>query len=234
MLFRYEEHHWWYHVRREIIHQLISKYRTMSEELRIADIGCGAGLLSKELEMYGMVTDIDPSQQSVSFTRSRGLKDVRLGSAEETGCSNDEFDIVLCLDVLEHLKEDLDGILEIKRILKPGGIAIIFVPAFHFLWSITDEVSHHFRRYRLPQLFKKFEQAGFSIQKYSYFNTILFLPIALIRITVRILHLNITSEAETGSGVINRILYRLFSLERKWLANHSLPFGVSIMYVIRK
>lgn len=221
-------------MRRELVHQLIAKYKGTGSPLRIIDIGCGAGLLTKELEVYGPTIGIDPSEQAVTFTQSRGLSNVRLGSAEATGCAASEFDVVVCLDVLEHLREDEQGIQEVQRILKPGGVGIIFVPAFKFLWSVTDEVSHHYRRYRKSELEQKFSSAGFQILRSSYFNTILFPLIALIRVTVRFLHIRITSEAETGDGIVNKILYKIFGFERTLLKHTDFSFGVSIMYVIQK
>ena len=232
-LYRHEEKHWWYAVRRHLVHDLIHAY-TKGASLAILDIGCGTGALTKELERYGSATGIDFSQQAVDFCRSRGVKDVRLGSVEATGCAPDSFDAVLCLDVLEHLPDDETGIAEIHRVLKPGATAIIFVPTFQSLWSVTDEVSLHFRRYRLPVLLEKFERLGFTIERKSYFNTFLFPLIALVRISVRLLHIKMESEAETGDGMLNKILYFIFDIERRCLKFINFPFGVSGMIVAKK
>ena len=232
-LYRHEENHWWYAVRRRLVHDLIERY-TKGKGLTILDIGCGTGALTKELERYGSTISIDFSQQAVDFCKSRGVKDVRLGSVEQTDCASDSFDAVLCLDVLEHLPNDETGIMEICRVLKPGGTAIIFVPTFQSLWSVTDEVSLHFRRYKLPVLLEKFERLGFTIERKSYFNTFLFPLIALVRISVRLLHIKMESEAETGDGLVNKILFFIFDLERKCLRFTDFPFGVSGMIIAKK
>jgi SAM-dependent methyltransferase len=136
--------------------------------------------------------------------------------------------------VLEHLPDDNVGIQEIHRVLKKGGIAIIFVPTFQSLWGITDEVSMHYRRYRLPGLKNKFIDRKFEIVRSSYFNTFLFLPIAVVRLAVRFFNIRITSEAETGNGIVNIILYNIFNTERRYLRSLDFPFGISGMIVAQK
>ena len=235
MLYRYELVHWWYRVRRQIVHDLLRSYFSDRTDLKLADIGCGTGALTKELERYGECTGIDSSERAVAFCRSRGVRDVRLGSAEQTELEDGSLDAVICLDVLEHLPEDTKGITEIHRVLKSGGIAIVFVPAFLSLWGVTDEWGHHYRRYRLPELAGKFKPKDFTILHKSYFNTFLFLFIAMVRITVRLLHIPMKSENATGTGILNEFFYHIFDLERRALSSGvSFPFGVSILLVVQK
>lgn len=117
------------------MHNLLSEHFKERTDLTLVDIGCGTGTLTKELERCGECTGIDFSEQAIAFCRSRGVRDVRLGTIEATGCAPSTFDAVICLDVLEHIPDDTKGITEIYRILKPDGIAIIFVPTFMFLWG---------------------------------------------------------------------------------------------------
>lgn len=217
-----------------MVHDIIRKHSKSMANLSIADIGCGTGALTKELEQYGSCVGIDMSQDAIDFCSSRGVTALRLGSAEHTGITEGSLDIVVCLDVLEHLDNDMLGIEEMRRILKPDGIGIIFVPAFMFLWGVTDELGQHRRRYRLPEISNKFVRAGFTTLKQSYFNTLLFPLIALVRVSVRLLHISIKSEAETGTGAVNAILYQIFSFERMLLRHMRFPFGVSIMLVVKK
>ena len=233
-LYSHELGHWWYSVRRKLVHDLLHRYTNEKSGLSILDFGCGTGALTKELERYGNVTGIDFSQQAIDFCKARGVKDVRLGSIEHTGCEESAYDLVLCLDVLEHLPDDEIAIKEIKRVLKPRGAVIVFVPTFQFLWSVTDEVSQHYRRYRLPQLIEKFERLEFTIERRSYFNTFLFPMIALVRLGVRLLHIKMESEAETGDGVVNKVLFFIFDLERRCLKFMNFPFGVSGMIIAKK
>lgn len=232
--YQQELYHWWYRVRRELVHDILLDYFPKRTDLHMADIGCGTGALTKELERYGNCTGIDFSEEAVDFCRSRGVRDVRTGTVENTGIQSESLDALMCLDVLEHIPNDIEGITEIHKVLKPGGIAIIFVPCFMFLWGPTDKVSHHYRRYRLPELAKKIRPEDFTILRQTYFNTILFPLIAVARIAIRLLRIKIESDIKMGKSATNSLLYRIFTLERRLLQYTNLPFGVSGMLILKK
>lgn len=217
-----------------MVHDLISKYFLGETKLNILDVGCGTGALLRELDQYGNVQGLDFSPRAVSFCKERGLLNVEQGSATEIRYENKTFDLVLALDVLEHIKDDRKALSEINRVLKPGGIAIIFVPAFMFLWGVTDERSQHERRYTLRELKEKTGNAGFGVIRASYFNTFLFPPIALLRIFVRIFKIKIKSENELTNPSTDQMLYNIFNLERKLLRSVNFPFGVSAMIICQK
>ena len=232
--YRNELHHFWYRVRLEMVRDILNNYFKNRTDLTLADIGCGTGAITKALERYGKCMGIDSSAQGVEFCKSRGVRDVRLGTAEATGCEASTFDVVTCLDVLEHLPDDTEGIAEIHRILKPGGMAIIFVPTFMFLWGINDELGNHYRRYRLPELAGKFPSEQFTLLRSSYFNTLLFPLVALVRITARLCKIKMGSEVETSTGASNALFYQIFSFERRLLRYMNFPFGVSGMLILQK
>lgn len=217
-----------------MVHDLIRKYFGKRSDLNILDVGCGTGALLRELDQYGNVQGLDFSPRAVSFCKKRGLLNVEQGSVTEIRYADKTFDSVLALDVLEHVENDKEGFSEIQRVLKPEGIAIIFVPTFMFLWGVTDERSEHHRRYTVRELREKAKNAGFNIVRTSYFNTFLFLPIALLRIFVRLFGIKIKSENELGSPATNELLYRIFNTERKLLKHTDFPFGVSAMMICQK
>jgi ubiquinone/menaquinone biosynthesis C-methylase UbiE len=233
-IYNTEISHFWYRVRRNMTHDFIRKYFEDRKNLNILDVGCGTGALLRELNQYGKVQGLDFSPRAVSFCKERGLLNVEQGSATDIRYENNTFDLVLALDILEHIDDDKKAMAEIHRVLKPGGVAIIFVPTFMFLWGITDKLSQHFRRYTLRELRTKTSQVGFSTIRASYFNTFLFLPIALLRIFVRIFNISIKSENELGSPTTNEILYGIFNLERKFLKFMNFPFGVSGVIICQK
>ena len=149
ILYETEKQHWWYAVRRKIIRDLINAYARPQKPIKLLDIGCGTGELLRELSPLGEVSGIDNSPQAIAFCKERGLKNIFLAEGTDIPFPDDAFDIVLCLDVLEHIKNDDAALKEIRRVAKPEGIIIIFVPTFKFLWGKSDELGHHLRRYRL-------------------------------------------------------------------------------------
>lgn len=234
MIYNTELSHFWYRVRRNMIHDFIRRYFGNRTDLNILDVGCGTGALLRELDVYGKVQGLDFSTRAVSFCKERGILNVEQGSATEISYASNTYDLVLALDILEHIDDDKKALNEISRVLKPNGHAIIFVPTFMFLWGVTDELSQHFRRYTLKELKSKAENEGLVVIRASYFNTLLFFPIALLRIFVRIFKIKIKSENELGSPSTNKLLYRIFDLERKFLKYINFPFGVSGLIICKK
>lgn len=213
-LYRTESGHWWYKVRRKIIYNLIKRYRSnFGKDIKILDTGCGTGMLLKELEALGVCYGIDISQRAVDFCKQRGIGNILIADAANIPYPDNTFDVALALDVIEHIKDDEEALKEIYRVLKPQGMAIIMVPAFMFLWGVTDVISQHHRRYALSELRKKIENRRFSIIRSSYFNTFLFPFIALVRLMARWLNIPMKSENSEGKGLINYVLFLIFYVE---------------------
>lgn len=226
---------WWYKARRKIIHNLIKKYGYIrNQNVKILDAGCGAGTFLKELEQYGMAYGLDFSEKAVNFCKEKEIKNVSVGNIAKLPFQDNTFDIVLALDVIEHTEDDLSAMREIRRVMKDSGVAIITVPTFRFLWSITDELSNHYRRYTIGGLKAKAEGVGFNIIRASYFNTFLFMPIAAARLFVRFFNIPIKSENETGDGIVNAILYKIFLAESFFLKFMNFPVGVSAFVICKK
>jgi SAM-dependent methyltransferase len=231
---RMDKENWWFEVRRKIIGWLIKRYLPEKiGRLSILDIGCGTGVLMTELKKFGQVTGIDLSEEALAFCRQKGIRNVKRGDVLKIPEPDKKYDLALALDVIEHVENDQQAISEIRRVLKPGGLAIIFVPAFMFLWGVTDIVSHHFRRYTKSQLVKKLLANDFKIERASYFNTFLFPPIFLVRFASRFLPSKRKDDFFTGAGLVNKILGLIFSAEAIALRLINFPFGVSIMVVAK-
>lgn len=181
LVHKQEETHWWYRIRRKIVFDLIKKFFVTDSNKTILDIGCGTGFLLKEFQNFERVYGIDCAQEALDYCRKRGLENVKKGNISDVPFNDNQFDIVLALDVLEHVENDDKALREMNRVLKRGGIGIIFVPAFQSLWGISDELGLHIRRYRRGALADKIQRENFRILKASYFNMFLFLPAALFR-----------------------------------------------------
>jgi SAM-dependent methyltransferase len=170
----------------------------------------------------------------LTFSRKRGHQRVLRASATDIPFDSDSFDLVTTLDVVEHLDDDVRGLGEIRRVLKPGAPAIIFVPAFQSLWGPNDVQSGHKRRYRLEELAAAVRKAGLRIERISYANFAMFIPIWLGRKILNALGRDEQAENRINHPFINNLLAKIFSSEAGWLRRRSLPFGVSIICVARK
>jgi ubiquinone/menaquinone biosynthesis C-methylase UbiE len=155
-------------------------------------------------------------------------------SATELPFADNTFDLITALDVIEHLDDDVAGLKEIRRTLKLGAPAVIYVPAFMALWGPNDDQSGHKRRYRLPELQAAAEKAGLKVERISYSNFAMFLPIWLGRKVLNLLGRTEASENKINHRLINKLMAWMFASEANWLRRHRLPFGVSVVCVVRK
>lgn len=235
--FELERTNWWFKVRRNLIFLLFEKYDFKPRQTKIFDFGCGSGFLIGELQRRGYdVSGADTSAEAIDYGKRQGIKNLKIHQGNRIDFPDGQFDLVLALDVLEHIKTDAQIIQEIERILKPGGWAIITVPAYMFLWGVQDEVSHHFRRYSQSELTAKVKaNSHLHIIRQSYFNTLLFPAISLVRLISKLLPKpKRESDFEINNGFINSIFYYIFNLETVLLRRFNFPFGVSLLCVLKK
>ena len=235
IMFRVEQSHWWYTGRRKILADFVEAIcrQVTDRRPRILDVGCGTGANLLMLSQYGDAEGVDVSEDALAFCRERGLDKVRLGAAEELPYEDGTFDLVTALDVVEHLDDDLAGLREMRRVLRPGGRVLLFVPTFMFLWGLQDDVSNHRRRYRLPELQRVLEQAGFEIERTTYANITFFLPILAMRQLMRLTGIKADSENNINVSALNGVLGGVFGAESWFLKRMNLPFGVSGLCVAR-
>lgn len=228
-----QEGHWWFRVRDNILNDIAQKYFKIGD--KVLDYGCNYGHSVRILKNSGFKAEgIDISNEAIEYGRSIGISSIFLDREKLYG--PESFDNAIVLDVLEHIEDDQKALERISSLVKPGGTIVITVPAYGFLWGIQDEISEHFRRYTMNELIDLSLKSGnFDILEKSYFNTILFLPIAFLRISSRLLNIkNRESDLDINNLFLNRILFSIFDLERKLLNYMNFPFGVSIFLVLKR
>jgi len=235
ILYEVEQSHWWFIGRRRILAGFVEQIcrQVTDRPARILDVGCGTGANLLMLANYGEAEGVDVSEEALAFCRARGLDKVRLGAAEELPYEDGTFDLVTAFDVVEHMDDDLAGLKEMRRVLRPGGRALLFVPAFMFLWGLQDDVSHHRRRYRLPELRRVLEQAGFEVERSTYANITFFAPILLGRQLMRLTGITTESENSINVPALNGLFGAILGAESTVLRYMNLPFGVSGLCVAR-
>lgn len=236
-IFENEERHFFYVANHNIILSLLKKYlKTSQKILKILDAGCGTGYLAKRLEKYGQVWGIDINPYAISFAKRRGVK-VKKSSVTKIPFQTNNFDVVVSVDVIYHkeVRDDKKAIREFLRVLKPGGILILRVPANKWLKLTHDRHVHTRERYDKKELRNKLIKVGFRIEKLSFVNSLL-LPIAVIQQIWE----NIFQPESTSSAIgplpslINKTLTHFLSIERDILLKIDLPFGIGLIAVCRK
>ena len=236
IMYEVEGKHWWFAGRRHIIAGFVERACRDLGKLRprILDVGCGTGANLQMLSRFGVAEGVDVSVAALDFCRARGLAEVKQGAAESLPYEDAAFDLVTGLDVVEHLDDDIAGLKEMRRVLLPGGRAVLFVPAFMFLWGVQDDISHHRRRYTLPDLKSKLREAGLTVERATYANLTFFAPILMGRLLMRLIGWRPASENNITISALNGLLGRIFSVESWWLRRLNFPFGVSIVCVAKR
>lgn len=234
-----ERFHWWWEGRRELIKLLVSSHNPK----KVLDIGSGTGeTLSflKKLYPKASFTGIDVLPEAIVYTKKRGHK-AYVGDATKLPFKKNSFDLILILDVIEHIKSDLAVLREAKRVLSPGGIIIVTAPAMPFIWSAHDKNQGHFRRYTVKRFENLAKKSKLSVEFLSYFNFFLSPPIIAIRILSRLPVLSYFSSYDSKLNYniahksrVNSILKKVFVSEIKLAKYLKYPLGVSVALKLKK
>jgi len=230
-----DEHHWWYRGRRRIIRAELDRL-PMPPGAVLLDAGCGSGRTLQELAPYGEVHGIELDPEAAEVARGREVGEVRIGRLEQLPWASETFDLITCLDVIEHTPDDRLTLHELRRVCRPGGWLMVTVPAYQALWSHHDEANHHHRRYNRAMLREAATEAGWQVQRMTFFNSLLLGPAAAVRISQRHLHRNgwQSRDLELPPEWLNGMLERPLQIEARWLsAGRSLPAGLSLLAVMK-
>lgn len=239
---RHVETHWWHVGRRRIVTRLLQAIgngnRTGMNRPVLLEVGCGVGGLWRELAHLAWPIGLDRSAQAIRCAKRRGYSSLIEADVVNLPVRSESVDGLLALDVLEHVPEDRCVLKEYFRCVRPGGWMVLTVPAHPWIWSNLDERAGHLRRYRFWDLSDKIQSAGFSIQKISYFNSLLFPVVAAIRLAQRGLKRWISFDSSSMEPPrfpgVNRLLGSLFGAEAGWLLRGRLPWGMSLFCMARK
>ncbi|MEO5330262.1 MAG: class I SAM-dependent methyltransferase [Magnetococcus sp. THC-1_WYH] len=241
-MFEVENRHWWFSGKRHLVLHLARRYLSPLAHIRegaaphILDAGCGTGRILEELSTLGTPFGCDLHPDLLGFCLQRGLHRLVQCSVESFPFQSSHFHLVCLLDTLYSVADDRKALRQVHRILAPGGVLILTDSAFQFLYGPHDRAAHGVRRYQKKELEEKLLQAGFLVERLSYFNFFLF-PVALV---VRLFRRWVPDRAERGTDVgavpgwLNRLLLMPLLAEVRWLSRFNLPFGLSLWVVARK
>jgi SAM-dependent methyltransferase len=231
-----DDRHWWYRGRRRIIRAELDRL-AVPESARVLDAGCGSGRTLEELGRYGEVFGIELDPGAAEVARDRGCGEVRIGRLEELPWEDGYFDLITCLDVIEHTPDDRATLRELRRVSRPGGFLLVTVPAYQGLWSTHDVANHHYRRYSRPRLRAAALDSGWRVRRMTSFNGLLLGPAAAVRLAERRRLRRPASDYKPdltlGPEWLNSVLEQPLRLEARWLARgRTMPAGLSLLAVL--
>ncbi len=193
-----ESTHFWYRARKEQLSIWLKDLKKAN--LKVLDLGSATGGNSLHIASLGhIVTSAEYSDIGIQIQKSKGIKVVR-ADARELPFEDESFDVVICLDVIEHIEEDILVVSEISRVLRSGGRFLISVPEDPKIWSSHDVIVNHVRRYTRNSLLNILKYTNLKVT--NLWSTLFLLRPAVI----------ITRKFSNGSSLkkINPILNTIF------------------------
>ena len=236
---RLETTHWWFLIREKIIAQVLKKYIPRPKYfLKILNVGAASGASSQWLSSLGGVISVENDPVFLDFLLSKKIPVIN-ASIIALPFDDDSFDLICALDVLEHVADDTKAMAELIRVCKPGGKICITVPACLSLWSAHDEVNKHFRRYSKSELISLIDKGKNKLLYSTYFNTILFPVIFIVRKMGKLFRKKDNKEKSDfdyykTNRLLSAALKKIFGLEVFLLRFIKFPFGVSLLTLIEK
>ena len=223
-----EDVHWWYKGRRHLLERL--KETLKLRNAIILDAGCGTGFAGRTLAECGAVIGLDASR--FAFDESASAEINCLALIDKAPFSDNTFDLVVAMDLIEHLDDDQTALNEMYRVCKDGGHLFITAPAYKRMWSAHDESLEHKRRYSLKEIICKIRKSGFEIEKSSHFVSTVF-PAAFIYRMIR-RKSSASSDLAPVAKPINAVLASIMKVEASIAWKVGLPFGMTAFVLGRK
>lgn len=224
-----ERTHFWHVPRKRLLLDTIIRHQR-PDGTRLLDVGCGTGALVEALGQHGFdACGLDPWAAKNRLDEPR----FKTGQAESIPWPDRSFCTVCAFDVLEHA-DDQRALQELYRVLEPGGLLFISVPAYDWLWSRRDELAGHRRRYSRGMLRQRVVREGFQVQRLFGYQFLLLPMFAISRLWARVAGLKETSDEDEPGRFLNFLLRATNTLEvaaGRWLRP---PIGSSLLLVAKK
>jgi len=222
------EDSWWYRARKMVVSRVLDKFLDKKKNVLILDFGAGFGGMFDTLSKYGEVDAFEPNKEARNLCIRSGYQKV-FESGTDALSKDNKIHLVALFDVVEHVKDDVNLVSDLYKFLSVGGQVIVTVPAYQWLWGVHDIKHNHYRRYTRESITKLFEKAGFGIEYSSYWNTSLFIPVALTRM------LGFSGESSFKMPkLLDSIFYHMVLIESLLIPLTFLPFGTGIVVITKK
>ena len=216
---------WWYRAKFNLLNFILLK-SNLENDIKILEIGPGLGNNLSLLNKFGNVDVLENEFEFIEYLKLTQHKNIHkiYKSIGEINC---KYDLIVMLDVLEHIENSKDFMNSLNRVLNNDGLIIIGVPAYQSLWSVHDEKLLHFRRYNWGSLYSDCNSYNIS-ERYGL--NYLLLPLRFLQVKF-----NKTTTINDSGDFINKALYLISFIEvilRQLGINPK--FGISIYAKLKK
>ncbi len=226
--------HWWWQSRTRFVLGHVGRIAQLQPLRRILDIGCGDGLMFDHLVPYGDVRGIEPDASLIDPNNPHRDR-ITVCPFDDDYHDDRRYDLILMLDVLEHIDDDLAAMRHLRRLLSPGGHAVLTVPALQMLWSQHDVVNRHYRRYTRRQFGDRLREAGLRLERIGYYFGWTVVPMLLRRLIAPPAADDAPTDGYTVSipaQPINCLLQAVTGIEHRIASWRGLPIGSSVFAIV--
>ena len=222
--------HWWWQAREQAILREIEMLGFERDGSRqVLDVGCGDGLLFDALQPFGAVQGVEADPATLD-PQGRWRSRIHNQPFDDRFQPGQQFDLILMLDLLEHLGEPAAALAHARSLLRPGGRMILTVPAFKTLWTSHDDLNHHVTRYTRATFARLAKSAGVALEKMHY----LFHWTCPVKLAIRCKESVLPFQArlpEVPARWLNKACYALTRAEQLTISRMNMPFGSSLLAV---
>ena len=232
-----ERDHWYYAGKRRLVRAWIERIRAPAAGDLLLDCGAGTGLFAAEMESRCRVLVLDDHEESLRMLRARFRPgQVLVPVAGGVPLPDASLDYLTALDVLEHIPDDAAAVRGFARLLRPGGLAVVTVPAGMALWSDWDVALHHQRRYSRRKLRALFGPGDWDVLHVNYTNVLAYPAVWLLRRWRSLRGSALAAEKRAEDRLPPRWLNSLLraAFVATGLSRCPFPFGVSLLLVARR